>query len=90
MHRENCLFELTSETGVRMIVKDDGVGIAKEYWAKVFDPFFTMHLGHGTSGLGLYIAHNTVTQILNGTIHILSHSGDGCEFAIDFPLIAPE
>ena len=84
------LFELTSETGVRVIVKDDGVGIAKEYWAKVFDPFFTMHLGHGTSGLGLYIAHNTVTQILNGTIHILSHSGDGCEFAIDFPLIAPE
>jgi signal transduction histidine kinase/tetratricopeptide (TPR) repeat protein len=84
------LFELIGETGIRIIVKDDGEGIAQEYWAKVFDPFFTTRLGHGTSGLGLHIAHNTVTQILGGALNIISQSGGGCEFAIDFPLVAPD
>ena len=84
------IFELKDETGLRIIVKDDGEGIAKENWAKVFDPFFTTRLGHGTSGLGLHIAHNTVTQILGGSLTMISQPGAGCEFAIDLPLVAPD
>lgn len=84
------LVELTGETSVRIIVKDNGVGIAEEYRAKIFDPFFTTRLGQGTSGLGLHIAHNTATQILGGALTLVSQSGDACAFALDLPLVAPD
>jgi signal transduction histidine kinase len=82
--------ELTGETSVRIIVKDNGVGIAEEYREKIFDPFFTTRLGQGTSGLGLHIAHNSAVHILGGNLALISQSGDGCAFAIDLPLVAPE
>lgn len=86
----SLFFEVQGETHVRMIVKDDGKGIAEGNREKIFDPFFTTRLGQGTSGLGLHIAHNGVTQILGGTLIILNSSGNGCEFAINFPLLAPD
>jgi two-component system NtrC family sensor kinase len=46
-------------------------------------------LGQGTSGLGLHIAHNAVTQILGGTLVILNRPGEGSDFALDLPLVAP-
>jgi signal transduction histidine kinase/tetratricopeptide (TPR) repeat protein len=76
--------------GLRILVQDDGKGIAKEDLAHVFDPFFTTHFGQGSSGLGLHIAHNTVTQVLGGTLAVFSQPGAGCEFEIDLPLVAPE
>lgn len=76
--------------GLRILVQDDGKGIAKDDLAKVFDPFFTTHFGQGSSGLGLHIAHNTVTRVLGGTLAVFSQPGAGCEFEIDLPLTAPD
>ncbi|MES2048720.1 MAG: ATP-binding protein [Pseudomonadota bacterium] len=87
------LFEVEGETNLRITVKDDGEGVAEEIRKKIFDPFFTTRLGQGTSGLGLHIAHNAVTQILGGSLTILSQSEvdyRGCAFAIDLPLVAPD
>lgn len=83
-------FETMGDTALRIVVKDDGAGIVEEYRAKIFDPFFTTRLGQGTSGLGLHIAHNAVVQILGGSLTILSQTGEGCEFALDLPLVAPD
>lgn len=85
----SLFFEVKGETNLRIIVQDDGKGVAEENREKIFDPFFTTRLGQGTSGLGLHIAHNAVTQILGGTLTILNSSGGGCEFALDLPLVAP-
>lgn len=76
-------------TGLRILVQDDGNGIAAADLGKVFDPFFTTQFGKGSSGLGLHIAHNEVTQVLGGTLTVFSTPGKGCEFEIDLPLVAP-
>jgi len=70
-------------------VKDDGKGIATNNLPKIFDPFFTTKLGQGGSGLGLHISHNSVTQILGGTLNVHSQPGVGTEFELDLPLSAP-
>ena len=87
--RINIRCKLGGMAGLRILVQDDGNGIAEADQAKVFDPFFTTHFGQGSSGLGLHIAHNTVTQILGGTLTVFSRPGEGCEFEIDLPLVAP-
>jgi signal transduction histidine kinase len=55
----------------------------------VFDPFFTTKRAQGSTGLGLYIVHNLVTQQLGGTVTIDSAPGKGTTFHIAIPLAAP-
>ena len=70
---------------VRIEFADDGHGIAPEHLARVFDPFFTTRMGRGGSGLGLNIAYNIVTTLLQGTIRVESTPGQGTVFVIDLP-----
>lgn len=71
---------------VRIVVQDDGCGIAPAHQAKVFDPFFTTRMGQ-CSGLGLHTAHNNVTQLLMGTLTLHSTPGAGCRFELVLPLV---
>ncbi|MBK7003089.1 MAG: HAMP domain-containing histidine kinase [Rhodoferax sp.] len=73
-----------------LLIRDDGVGIAEENLARIFDPFFTTKLGQGDSGLGLYIVHNTVEQILGGKVDVSSRIGEGTEFKLTLPLLSSE
>ncbi|NRR29662.1 hybrid sensor histidine kinase/response regulator [Oxalobacteraceae bacterium] len=69
-------------------VEDNGAGIAPEVLGRVFEPFFTTHLGQGSSGLGLHVVHNLVDNVLGGTIAV--HSAPGAtRFALRLPLDAP-
>ena len=63
---------------------DDGAGMTAETLAHVFEPFYTTARGQGGSGLGLYIAHNLVTQSLRGIIACHSAPGQGTRFDITF------
>jgi signal transduction histidine kinase len=74
---------------VTLTISDNGKGIAPEHLSKVFDPFFTTRLGQGGSGLGLHIVHNLVTGILGGQIRVFSGEGNGTQFSIRLPLVAP-
>ena len=78
-----------SEQGCQLIYTDNGIGIAEQHIAKVFDPFYTTKKGQGSTGLGLHIVHNIVTQNLNGKIGIITGENEGVCFTIDFPLIHP-
>ncbi|WP_338846748.1 two-component regulator propeller domain-containing protein [Massilia sp. W12] len=63
---------------VEIRVVDNGCGIAPEWQAKVFDPFFTSG-GAEHAGLGLHIAYNHVLQRLRGRIRIISQPDvEGC------------
>lgn len=64
---------------------DDGKGIEPEFISRVFDPFFTTKRGNGGSGLGLNIVYNLVHRTLNGSIEVISRSGQGTRFKITFP-----
>jgi signal transduction histidine kinase len=70
-------------------VEDDGQGIAPEHLPRIFDPFYTTRFGQGGSGLGLHLVHNTVTQLLGGSIAASSASGQGTALVLDLPLMAP-
>lgn len=74
---------------LRLTVRDDGIGISSGNLKRVFDPFFTTRLGCGSSGLGLYIAHNIVKSVLNGRIEVHSMPNRGTSFTLILPCRAP-
>lgn len=65
---------------------DDGKGINKEIQNKIFDAFFTTKGCNGSTGLGLHIVYNLVTQTLGGTISCKSNEGIGTTFTITIPI----
>ncbi len=67
---------------------DDGVGMAPEVMARVFDPFFsTRRTGEG-AGLGLSMAHSVV-KALGGSISVRSAPGKGATFRVELPVAGP-
>ena len=82
--------ERDGDQGVRIVVSDNGHGIAEAHLGRVFDPFFTTKLGQGGSGLGLSVAYNLVTGILGGNIEVTSRPGAGASFHLALPLDPPQ
>ena len=74
---------------VEITFSDDGSGIAEDVQRHVFDPFFTTRRAQGSTGLGLYIVHNLVTQQLGGRITLVSAPGKGTTIDMTLPVLAP-
>jgi signal transduction histidine kinase len=75
--------------GIEIRVRDNGIGIAPEYWEKLFQPFFTTKpTGEGT-GLGLSISYEIITQQHGGTITVDSEVDDFTEFTVRLPRRGP-
>jgi signal transduction histidine kinase len=74
---------------VEITFSDDGSGIPVDVQRHVFDPFFTTRRAQGSTGLGLYIVHNLVTQQLGGKITLASAPGKGTTVCMTLPLVAP-
>jgi signal transduction histidine kinase len=74
---------------VEITFSDDGCGIPQEVQRQVFNPFFTTGRAQGSTGLGLYIVHNLVTQQLGGRITLVSAPGKGTTICMTLPLLAP-
>jgi signal transduction histidine kinase len=73
---------------VEIIFSDDGCGIPEAVQRHVFDPFFTTRRAQGSTGLGLYIVHNLVTQRLGGRITLAADPGKGTTICMTLPLLA--
>lgn len=71
---------------LKILVTDQGRGIAVEPIKKVFDPFFTTRRGEGFTGLGLHLAYNLVRQALHGSITVTSQPEQGTVFTLSIPL----
>ncbi|WP_172203872.1 ATP-binding protein [Niveibacterium sp. COAC-50] len=74
---------------VRLVVRDNGRGMSDRELARAFEPFFTTRLGTGGSGLGLYIVHTIVCDVLGGSVTLDSAPGAGCIVTLELPLAAP-
>ncbi len=75
-------------TGVRLSVRDTGVGMSGEVLARIWEPFYTTkELGRGT-GLGLATVHGLVHQA-GGEITVESTVGVGTVFHVLLPSAAP-
>jgi two-component system NtrC family sensor kinase len=69
---------------IRIVVRDDGTGIAPEILPQLFEPFLTTkETGRGV-GLGLAISHS-ILERHNGTIEVESEVGRGTTFTITLP-----
>lgn len=74
-----------NEGNITLTYHDDGRGIDKMHLDHIFDPFFTTNRINGNSGLGMYIVHNIVSQLLMGTIVCESSLNNGVKFTIVIP-----
>lgn len=63
--------------------KDDGVGMTPEHLKSIFDPFFTTDYEGKSSGLGMHIVYNLVTQKLKGSIRVESVLEKGTKVHIE-------
>jgi len=82
--------DLRIEVGVlngsgRIIVTDQGTGIAPDLQARIFEPFFSTDRGTG-HGLGLAFCRQVV-QSARGSIRVKSEPGRGAIFIIDIPVL---
>lgn len=74
----------TEENSLLIEVSDNGIGIAPENVAKIYDPFYTTKgVGRGT-GLGLAVSYGIV-QEHSGHIGVESAPGRGTTFRIALP-----
>jgi two-component system phosphate regulon sensor histidine kinase PhoR len=74
---------------VKVVVHDDGIGIAKDKLAYVFEPWYQAHAEQhgdvGGMGLGLSIAHEIVERH-GGSMWVESTEGKGSSFGFKLPL----
>jgi signal transduction histidine kinase len=76
-----------NESDARISIKDNGIGISKDFFSKIFDVNFQVNKNPKFgSGIGLHLVQKTV-QLLNGDIKVNSELGVGTEFIITIPNI---
>lgn len=82
----------------RILVADNGIGIAPDAIERIFERFERAVAAKGSRsstaaigglGLGLFVTRNIV-EAHGGTIRVTSTPGEGSTFAVDLPLVAPD
>jgi two-component system NtrC family sensor kinase len=86
VHLQTQVATVAGTRGVRIIISDNGPGIAPDHLRRIFDPFFTTkQLGEGT-GLGMSISLGIVSNH-DGRIWAESALGHGARFIVELPAI---
>ncbi len=79
--------------GVRLKVRDSGIGIAKEKQARIFEPFFQVDSSstreYGGTGLGLTLVKSFV-EAHGGRVWVDSELGQGSAFTVTLPALAED
>ena len=81
----STLSSSTSDEALRIIVNDDGPGIANNHEHKIFDQGFTTKADPSGSGLGLFNVRRML-ELYNGSIEVMSVE-QGASFRIQIPLM---
>lgn len=77
-------FQLPAGSYIRLIIKDQGIGIPEEHLDKIFDPYFTTkEMGHG---LGLATSFSIIRKH-QGTIDVKSKVGEGTSVILYLPIV---
>jgi CheY-like chemotaxis protein len=75
--------------GVRIIVRDTGIGIAEDAQTRIFHPFAQAEVGitrqFGGTGLGLALTRR-LCDAMHGKLSLETQEGFGSTFSVDLPL----
>ena len=70
------------------VVSDTGIGIAAEYRARIFEPFFQVEMSKARrvagTGLGLSVTRH-LARLLGGDVHLCEQDAPGCKFEVRIP-----
>lgn len=71
---------------VRILIQDNGLGIAPAIQSRIFDPFFTTKAAGKGTGLGLSVCQGIVHEH-GGHIWVESEVGEGATFFVELPMV---
>ncbi len=72
---------------VRVVVRDEGVGIKQEMLSQIADPFFTTRRDTGGTGLGLSVSSRIIDEHM-GSFVFDSEPGKGTVVTVELPIAA--
>lgn len=77
---------LEKETELYFMIKDNGIGMEKAYFEKIFEMFQRLHTKNEYQGTGIGLAIcKKIVQQLNGNIWVTSKLNEGSIFHLTFP-----
>jgi two-component system heavy metal sensor histidine kinase CusS len=83
--------EVSSENGAaKLVVRDDGAGIAPEHLPHVFDRFYRVDSSRSSEGTGLGLALvKSIAELHGGSVAITSEVDRGTSVTVRFPSATP-
>jgi PAS domain S-box-containing protein len=83
-HQHRITIEMQKrQNNVKILVCDTGGGIPEDVLPRIFEPYFTTKFESKGTGLGLFMSHKIVTEILQGSLKA-SNTQEGACFVIEF------
>lgn len=86
----NIKVEQYNGEAIRLTVSDSGCGISDDVKSNIFEPFYTTARGNGNTGLGLYMVHQWVTEVLHGEITLDSDPQTEDFYKTQFTITMPD
>lgn len=90
--REGVTVDISTQRSngrVKVVLHDNGCGIAEDEIKRLFDPFYTTRRNDGGTGLGLSISYGIVNEH-GGTIAVESEVGVGTRVTIELPVASED
>jgi PAS domain S-box-containing protein len=78
------IFAQRHNGNIRLCIEDNGIGILREHWGKIFRPFERLQTGYPGTGIGLAIVQRGIEK-MGGHVGVESIPEQGSRFWVELP-----